>query len=82
MQKGSQTLSERVDEDMRQVLRAGSERGSPEESRVPGINGQPEPLHLPMAAQPGAQCVQVQVREPQMAEEALVQDVRVHGLRV
>ena len=38
-----------------------------------GIDGQPEPEHLCGAAQPGAQFVQLQVREVEMAEEALVQ---------
>ncbi len=42
-----------------------------------GIDGQPEPQDLRMGAQPCAQFVQLQVREVQMEEEALVQDVRV-----
>ncbi len=42
-----------------------------------GVNGQPEPLHLRMAAKPGAQFVQLQVREPQMAEGPLVQGLGV-----
>jgi len=37
-----------------------------------GINGQPEPEHLLIAAQPGAQFIQLEVRELEMAEEALV----------
>src|SRR5947207_15992524 len=41
------------------------------------INGQPQPLHLGMAAQPRSQFVQLQVREPQMAEKALVQVLSV-----
>ena len=40
-----------------------------------GIDGQPEPEHLRGAAQPGAQLVQLQVREMEMAEAALVQGV-------
>ena len=42
-----------------------------------GINRQPEPQHLLGAAQPGAQLVQLHVREMEMAEAALVQGVRV-----
>jgi hypothetical protein len=69
-------LSERVDEDMRHVLRAGADlkHGQNLGER---INGQPEPEHLCGAAQPGAQLVQLEMREVQMAEEALVQGVRV-----
>ena len=37
--------------------------------------------HLRSAAQPDAQFVQLQMREMEMAEEVLVQGVRVHGLR-
>ena len=37
------------------------------------IDGQPQPEHLGGAAQPGAQFVQLEVREVEMAEEALVQ---------
>ena len=37
------------------------------------IDGQPEPQHLFGAAQPGAQFVQLEVREPQLAEETFVQ---------
>jgi hypothetical protein len=42
-----------------------------------GIDGQPEPEHERGAAQPGAQLVQLQVREMHMAEAALVQNVRM-----
>jgi len=37
-----------------------------------GVDGQPEPQHLLSAAQPGAQFIQLEMREPEMAEEALV----------
>ena len=37
------------------------------------VDGQPEPQHLFGAAQPGAQFVQLEMREPQMAEETFVQ---------
>jgi hypothetical protein len=73
-QKGGQALSERVDEYMRHGLCSGAElkHGQNLGER---IDGQPE--HLCGAAQPRAQFVQLQVREVQMAEEALVQGVRV-----
>ena len=45
-----------------------------------GIDGEPEPEGLLGIAQPGAQFVQLQVREVQMAEEALVQALCMHGL--
>jgi hypothetical protein len=38
-----------------------------------GINGQPEPEHLLVAAQPGAQLVQLEVWELEVAERVLVQ---------
>jgi hypothetical protein len=41
------------------------------------VDGQPEPQHVFGAAEPGAQFVQLEVREPEMAEEALVQGLRV-----
>jgi hypothetical protein len=42
-----------------------------------GVDSQPEPLHLRMAAQPGAQFIQLDMREPEMAEEAFMQGVCV-----
>ena len=42
-----------------------------------GIDSQPEPENLVGAAQPGAQFIQLQVREPENAESALVQRLRV-----
>ena len=44
------------------------------------IDGQPEPESLIGAAEPGAQFVQLQVREVKIGEEALVQGLCVHGL--
>jgi hypothetical protein len=41
------------------------------------IDCQPQPEHLSGATQPGAHFIQLQVREAQMAEEALVQGVCV-----
>ncbi len=71
-QKGGQDLSERVDELVCHVLCAGTELKHGKNLGA-GINGQPEPQHLRMAAEPGAQFVQLQVRELEMAEGALVQ---------
>jgi hypothetical protein len=42
-----------------------------------GIDRQPEPQHLPGAAEPGAQLVQLEGWELEMKEEALVQGVCV-----
>ena len=42
-----------------------------------GIDGQPQPQHLLVAAQPGSQFIQLEVREPEIAEEALVQGLCV-----
>ncbi len=42
-----------------------------------GINGQPEPLHLCLAAQPGAEFVQLDVWQMQMAEGPLMQGLCV-----
>ena len=42
-----------------------------------GIDGQPEPENLMGVAQPGAQFIQLQVREVEVGEEALVQGLRV-----
>jgi hypothetical protein len=78
-QKGGQELPQGVDNSMRHVLRAGTEIEHGKKLRE-GIDGQPQPQHLLIAAQPGAQFVQLEVRELEMAEEALVQGLRVHGL--
>ena len=71
-----QAPSQGVDEQVCHVLRAGTQRKHRKKLRA-RIDGQPEPQHLCGAAQPGAQFVQLQVREVQMAEEALVQGMRV-----
>ena len=42
-----------------------------------GVDSQPEPEHLFGAVQPGAQFIQLEVREVEMAEEALVQGLSV-----
>ena len=61
---------------MGHVLRAGTQLEDGKNFGE-GIDGQPEPEHLCGAAQPGAQFVQLEVREPEMAEEALVQGLGV-----
>jgi hypothetical protein len=66
-----------VDEPLRHVLRAGTQLEDGKNLGA-GINGQPEPEHLFGTAQAGAQFVQLQVREVEMEEEALVQRVRVY----
>ncbi len=60
---------------MRHVLGAGAELKH-RKNLGAGIDGQPEPEDLFGAAEPGAEFVQLQVREVEMAEEALVQGVR------
>src|SRR5947209_7308970 len=45
-----------------------------------GIDGQPHPEHLLRTPKPGAQFVQLKVREPEMAEGALVQDLSMRAL--
>ena len=56
---------------MRHVLGAGAELKH-RKNLGAGIDGQPEPEDLFGAAEPGAEFVQLQVREVEMAEEALV----------
>ena len=75
-QKGGQALSQGVDHPMSHVLCARTELKHRQNLRE-GIDGQPQPEHLRGAAQPGAQLVQLEVREMEMEEEALVQGVRV-----
>jgi hypothetical protein len=63
-----------VDDQVRRVLRAGAELKH-RQNLGEGINGYPQPEHLLRTPQPGAQFVQLKVREPEMAEGALVQDL-------
>jgi hypothetical protein len=65
-----------MDDAMCQVLRAWTQM---EHRKNLGarIDGQPKPQHLCGAAQPGAQFVQLEVWEPEMAEAALVQGLCV-----
>ena len=75
-----QALSERVDEQMRHMLCAGTELKHRKKFRA-RIDDQPQPEDLFGAAQPGSQFVQLQVRELEVAEIVLVQCLSVHGLR-
>ena len=58
------------------VLCTGTQREHGKNLRA-RIDGQPKPQHLFGAAEPGAQFVQLEVREVEMAEEALVRGLRV-----
>jgi len=72
----SQALSQGMNDAMGHVLSARTELEHGKNFRT-GIDDQPEPQHLCMAAQPGSQFVQLKMRDVEMAEEALVQSVRV-----
>ncbi len=65
---------------MRHVLRAGAELRHRKNFRA-GINGRPQPEHLFGAAEPRAQFVQLQVRDLEGVEAALMEDLCVPGLR-
>ncbi len=73
-----QSLSQRVDEPMGHVLGAGTQLEHRQNLRA-RIESQPQPEHLTGAAQPGTNFIQLQVREMQMAEEALMQGLRVRA---
>ncbi len=72
----SQELPQGVDDCMCCVLCAGTQMEDWNNLRG-GIDGQPEPEDLLVAAQPGTQFIQLEVREPEMAEGALVQGLCV-----
>jgi hypothetical protein len=76
MQKGGQDLSQGVNPSLCHVLCAWTHMEDWNQFRA-GVDGQPEPQHLLSAAQPGAPFIQLQMREPEMAEEALVSGLRV-----
>ena len=69
---GSQDLSQGVDHPMSHVLCARTELKH-RKNLGTRVDGQPEPQHLFGTAQPGAQFVHLQVREVQIAEEAVTQ---------
>jgi len=72
----SQEFSQGVDDAMGHMLCSGTQMEDRKNLRA-GINDQPEPEHVLRAAQPGAQFIQLQMREPEMAEEAFVQGLSV-----
>jgi hypothetical protein len=78
-QKGGQDVSQGVNNHVRCMLGAGAE-GKYRNCLGEGIDGQPQPENLCGAALPGAQFVQLEVREPEMAEGALVQALSVRVL--
>jgi len=61
-----------VDEQVRHVLRAGTQLQHGKNLSA-GIDGEPKPQHLLVAPEPGAQFIQLQMREPKIGEEAFVQ---------
>src|SRR6266852_2692351 len=61
---------------MRHVLRAGTQMEHGNNLRA-GIDCQPQPQDLFVAAQPGAQFIQLEVRELEVAEVTLVQGLSV-----
>ena len=61
---------------MRHALRAGAELKH-RQNLGARIDGQPQPEHLGGTAQSGAQFVQLQVREVEIAEAALMEDLSV-----
>ena len=73
-----QHLSQRVDELVGHVLGAGTQLEDGQKLGA-GINRQPEPLHLCMAAQAGAEFVQLHVREVEVAEGAFLQALRMQA---
>jgi len=75
-QKGGQALSERVDEQMRRRLSAGTQMQHRQKLGA-RIDGQPQPEHLSGTAEPGAQFVQLEVRDMQVAEGVLMEELSV-----
>ncbi len=71
-----QDVSQGVDDGMRSVLRSGAQMEHGKKLRT-GVDDQPKPEHVVRAAQPGSEFVQLEVWKVEMAEEALVQGVRV-----
>jgi hypothetical protein len=65
-----------VDEQVRRMLCAGTQMQHGQNLGA-RIDGQPQPEHLGGAAQPGAQFVELQMRNVQVAEAALMEDLSV-----
>ena len=68
-----------MNDPMRRVLRVRAEREHGQKLGA-GVDGQPEPEYLLMAAEPCSEFVQLQVWEVQMAEGALVQGLLMFPL--
>jgi hypothetical protein len=75
-QKGGQALSQGRKDAMCQVLGARTQLEHREKLRA-RIEGHPQPHHLVRATPSGAQFLQLQVREPERAQAALVQGLGV-----
>ncbi len=75
-QKGGQALSQGMNDAMCHVLGARTQLEHRDKLRA-RIEGHPQPQHLFIATQSGAQFIQLEVREPEMAEAALVQGLGV-----
>jgi hypothetical protein len=71
-------LSQGVDDAMRGVLRAGAQMQDGKQFRR-GVDDQPQPQDAGMAAEPGAQFVQLDVWEVEMAEGPLVQPLSMRA---
>jgi len=69
-------VSQGVDDAMRTVLRAGTQMEDGKQL-CRGVDDQPQPQDAGMAAEPCSQFIQLQVWEPEMAEAAFVQELRV-----
>ena len=67
-----------MNDPMGHILRTGTQLEHGKNLRA-RINGEPKPKHVFIAAQPGAQFVQLQVREVEKAEGAFVQELRVRA---
>jgi hypothetical protein len=70
-----------MDEQMRHVLGARTELKHRKKLGA-RIDGQPQPHYLLVAQEPGAQFIQLEMRELEMAEEALVQGLCMSPARV
>ena len=67
-----QDVSQGMDDDMSGVMRTGAQMKDRKQLRR-GVDDQPQPQDAGMAAQPGAQFIQLQMWEPEVAEETFVQ---------
>jgi hypothetical protein len=75
-QKGGQDLSQEVNDLMRHVLRTRHQLEDGNKRRAV-VDSQPQTQQVFVAAQPGAQFVQLKVRELEVGEAAPMQDLRM-----